>query len=46
RDPVLIGDTGADHVTLAAPGDFTGDGRVDLLVRGESSGGNLYAVER
>ncbi|NGO72677.1 hypothetical protein G5C65_30870, partial [Streptomyces sp. SB3404] len=42
RDPVLIGDTGADHVTLAAPGDFTGDGRVDLLVRGESSGGNLY----
>ncbi|WP_432109813.1 FG-GAP repeat domain-containing protein [Streptomyces sp. AA1529] len=45
REPVLIGDTGADNVTLAAPGDFNDDGRVDLLARFENSGGNLYIYD-
>ncbi|MEW2458596.1 FG-GAP repeat domain-containing protein [Streptomyces albus] len=45
RDPVLIGDTGADRVTLGAPGDFNGDGRPDLLVRSEASGGDLHVYD-
>ncbi len=47
RDPVLLaaGDnTGLDDVTLAAPGDFTGDGQVDMIVRFDTAGG-LYVYD-
>lgn len=42
RDPVLIGDTGLSAVTLGAPGDFNTDGRPDMLVREEPTGGILW----
>ncbi|PKV88217.1 hypothetical protein BX283_5828 [Streptomyces sp. TLI_146] len=38
RAPVLIGDGGWSDYDLAAPGDRTGDGRVDVIARGKSNG--------
>ncbi|MEU3352438.1 FG-GAP-like repeat-containing protein [Streptomyces sp. NPDC037389] len=37
-DPVLIGDGGWTDFDVIAPGDVTGDGRVDLVTRRRSSG--------
>ncbi|MEU4209415.1 VCBS repeat-containing protein [Streptomyces sp. NPDC026206] len=37
-DPVLIGDGGWTDFDVIAPGDVTGDGRVDLVSRRRSSG--------
>ncbi|MBB1243751.1 VCBS repeat-containing protein [Streptomyces durbertensis] len=44
QPPVLIGNSGWDNYDLAAPGDVTGNGRVDLLARNRVNG-NLYLYE-
>ncbi|MFD0686737.1 FG-GAP-like repeat-containing protein [Actinomadura fibrosa] len=52
RDPVLLaagdsmsdGGNSLDKITLAAPGDYSGDGQVDLLARFDAAGG-LYVYD-
>ncbi|WP_103517213.1 VCBS repeat-containing protein [Streptomyces sp. SM10] len=46
-DPIASGDSKVNEVTLAAPGDFNGDGQADLVVRHDRPDvGGLYVFHR